>query len=66
MVCFVPKRLNNFQRSQFAPNKLATLTFSLLIVRGRPLLQLRNGESIVGIVRITDRRSKNGKYDGIC
>jgi GDP-mannose 6-dehydrogenase len=28
--------------------------------------QLRNGQSIVDFVRITDRRSENGKYDGIC
>jgi GDP-mannose 6-dehydrogenase len=28
--------------------------------------QLRNGQSIVDFVRITDRRSGNGKYDGIC
>lgn len=28
--------------------------------------QLRDGQSIVDFVRITDRRSGNGKYDGIC
>jgi GDP-mannose 6-dehydrogenase len=28
--------------------------------------QLRDGQSIVDFVRITDRRSENGKYDGIC
>lgn len=28
--------------------------------------QLRNGQTIVDFVRITDRRSENGKYDGIC
>jgi GDP-mannose 6-dehydrogenase len=28
--------------------------------------QLREGQSIVDFVRITDRRSGNGKYDGIC
>ncbi len=30
------------------------------------LSQLREGQSIVDFVRITDRRSENGKYDGIC
>jgi GDP-mannose 6-dehydrogenase len=28
--------------------------------------KLRNGQSIVDFVRITDSRSGNGKYDGIC
>ena len=28
--------------------------------------QLRDGQTIVDFVRITDRRSENGKYDGIC
>lgn len=28
--------------------------------------QLRDGQSIVDFVRITDHRSENGKYDGIC
>lgn len=28
--------------------------------------KLRDGQSIVDFVRITDRRSENGKYDGIC
>ena len=28
--------------------------------------QLREGQTIVDFVRITDRRSENGKYDGIC
>jgi GDP-mannose 6-dehydrogenase len=28
--------------------------------------QLRDGQTIVDFVRITDSRSKNGKYDGIC
>jgi GDP-mannose 6-dehydrogenase len=28
--------------------------------------QLRDGQSIVDFVRITDHRSKNGTYDGIC
>jgi GDP-mannose 6-dehydrogenase len=28
--------------------------------------RLRDGQSIVDLVRITDRRSNNGKYDGIC
>jgi len=28
--------------------------------------RLRDGQSIVDLVRITDRRSGNGKYDGIC
>jgi GDP-mannose 6-dehydrogenase len=28
--------------------------------------QLRDGQTIVDFVRITDRRSDNGKYDGIC
>ena len=28
--------------------------------------KLRDGQSIVDFVRITDRRSDNGKYDGIC
>jgi GDP-mannose 6-dehydrogenase len=28
--------------------------------------QLRDGQSIVDFVRITEGRSKNGKYDGIC
>lgn len=28
--------------------------------------RLRDGQSIVDFVRITDRRSKNGKYHGIC
>jgi GDP-mannose 6-dehydrogenase len=28
--------------------------------------QLRDGQSIVDFVRITGRRSENGKYDGIC
>ena len=28
--------------------------------------RLHNGQSIVDFVRITDRRSENGKYDGIC
>src|SRR5271154_6748476 len=28
--------------------------------------QLRDGQSIVDFVRITERRSGNGKYDGIC
>src|ERR1700728_4377146 len=28
--------------------------------------QLRDGQTIVDFVRITGRRSENGKYDGIC
>jgi GDP-mannose 6-dehydrogenase len=28
--------------------------------------RLRNGQRLVDLVRITDRRSENGKYDGIC
>jgi GDP-mannose 6-dehydrogenase len=28
--------------------------------------RLRDGQTIVDFVRITDRRSENGKYDGIC
>jgi GDP-mannose 6-dehydrogenase len=28
--------------------------------------QLRDGQTIVDFVRITERRSENGKYDGIC
>jgi len=28
--------------------------------------KVRDGQSIVDFVRITDRRSDNGKYDGIC
>ncbi len=28
--------------------------------------RLRDGQSIVDLVRITDRRSDNGRYDGIC
>jgi GDP-mannose 6-dehydrogenase len=28
--------------------------------------QLRDGQTIVDFVRITDSRSENGKYDGIC
>ncbi len=28
--------------------------------------QLREGQTVVDFVRITDRRSENGKYDGIC
>ncbi len=28
--------------------------------------RLRNGQRLVDFVRITDRRSENGKYDGIC
>jgi len=28
--------------------------------------QLRDGQTIVDFVRIADRRSGNGKYDGIC
>lgn len=28
--------------------------------------QLRDGQRLVDFVRITDRRSENGKYDGIC
>jgi GDP-mannose 6-dehydrogenase len=28
--------------------------------------QLRNGQSIVDLVRISGQRSGNGKYDGIC
>jgi GDP-mannose 6-dehydrogenase len=28
--------------------------------------QLREGQSLVDFVRITDRRSEHGKYDGIC
>jgi GDP-mannose 6-dehydrogenase len=28
--------------------------------------QLRDGQTIVDFVRVTDRRSANGKYDGIC
>jgi GDP-mannose 6-dehydrogenase len=28
--------------------------------------RLRHDQSIVDFVRITDRRSENGKYDGIC
>ncbi|MGA8022829.1 MAG: UDP-glucose/GDP-mannose dehydrogenase family protein [Candidatus Acidiferrales bacterium] len=30
------------------------------------LAQLRDGQHVVDFVRITDRRSENGKYDGIC
>ena len=28
--------------------------------------RLRDGQVLVDFVRVTDRRSKNGKYDGIC
>ena len=28
--------------------------------------RLRDGQHVVDFVRITDRRSENGKYDGIC
>ena len=28
--------------------------------------RLRDGQVLVDFVRITDGRSKNGKYDGIC
>ena len=28
--------------------------------------QLRDGQHVVDFVRITDHRSENGKYDGIC
>lgn len=30
------------------------------------LARLRDGQHVVDFVRITDRRSENGKYDGIC
>jgi GDP-mannose 6-dehydrogenase len=33
---------------------------------GRVPSQLRDGQTIVDFVRITDGRSENGKYDGIC
>jgi GDP-mannose 6-dehydrogenase len=32
----------------------------------RVLSQVRNGQSIVDFVRIAERRSENGSYDGIC
>jgi len=28
--------------------------------------RLRDGQTVVDLVRITDRRSLDGKYDGIC
>jgi len=28
--------------------------------------RVQDGQSVVDLVRITDRRSNNGKYDGIC
>jgi len=28
--------------------------------------RLHNGQSLVDFVRISNRRSENGKYDGIC
>jgi GDP-mannose 6-dehydrogenase len=51
----------------------AVLDFAQTIVIGRKdpdfqnvLEMVHDGQSIVDLVRITDRRSNNGKYDGIC
>jgi hypothetical protein len=54
-------------------NQDAVLDHAQSIVIGNPdpdfwnvLNQLRNGQSIVDFVRITDLRSENGRYDDVC